>query len=130
MACRDAVQDLCCTVVSLTLVVAPQAAAEAAPKNSGFFGAFAGAFEAFLKVLDDGLEKLHVPYRWAGGWNTRAKRVLPVLLVCDSGLEELNVRPAPHTACCKRPGHQLCLTPPPLVCAICCRNGGCASPAC
>jgi hypothetical protein len=22
-------------------------------------------FESFLKVLDDGLEKLHVPYRWA-----------------------------------------------------------------
>ncbi|PRW39360.1 ALBINO3 chloroplastic isoform B [Chlorella sorokiniana] len=41
-----------------------QAAAEAAPKNSGFFGAFAGAFEAFLKVLDDGLEKLHVPYSY------------------------------------------------------------------
>ena len=43
---------------------AVEAAAEA-PKNSGFFGAFAGAFEAFLKVLDDGLEKLNVPYRWA-----------------------------------------------------------------
>lgn len=35
-------------------------------KNSGFFGAFAGAFETFLKVLDDGLEKVGVPYRWAG----------------------------------------------------------------
>lgn len=57
----------------------PQAAAEAAPKNSGFFGAFAGAFEAFLKVLDDGLEKLHVPYRWAGGNSMRAEHVSHVL---------------------------------------------------
>lgn len=34
-----------------------------ANKNGGFFGAFASAFEAFLKVLDDGLEKAGVPYR-------------------------------------------------------------------
>ncbi len=46
----------------LCVQAAVEAAAEA-PKNSGFFGAFAGAFEAFLKVLDDGLEKLNVPYR-------------------------------------------------------------------
>ena len=45
------------------------AAADAAPvaDNGGFFGAFASGFESFLKVLDEGLEKAGVPYRWVGG---------------------------------------------------------------
>lgn len=49
-----------------TAADAAAAAGDAAPeaaKGGGFFGAFATVFESFLKVLDDGLEKLHVPYR-------------------------------------------------------------------
>ena len=43
--------------------VADAAEAAKAAKSGGFFGAFASAFEQFLKVLDDGLEKAGVPYR-------------------------------------------------------------------
>ena len=44
---------------------AGDAAAEVVTKNGGFFGGFATAFEQFLKVLDDGFEKVGVPYRCA-----------------------------------------------------------------
>ncbi|PSC67864.1 inner membrane PPF-chloroplastic isoform B [Micractinium conductrix] len=43
---------------------AGDAAAEVVTKNGGFFGGFATAFEQFLKVLDDGFEKVGVPYSY------------------------------------------------------------------
>jgi hypothetical protein len=45
---------------------AAPAVAEVAKKNGGFFGAFASAFETFLKVLDQGIEKVGIPYRCVG----------------------------------------------------------------
>lgn len=43
---------------------AAPAVAEVAKKNGGFFGAFASAFETFLKVLDQGIEKVGIPYSY------------------------------------------------------------------
>ncbi|EIE23496.1 hypothetical protein COCSUDRAFT_15426 [Coccomyxa subellipsoidea C-169] len=43
---------------------ATDAAAEAVQRDNGWFGFFTGPFETVLKVLDTGLDKLHVPYSY------------------------------------------------------------------
>jgi hypothetical protein len=60
----SAAVDAASNAASALVDAAPQVAEEV-DKNGGFFGAFSGAFEAFLKVLDGSLEKIGVPYRCA-----------------------------------------------------------------
>ncbi|BDA47392.1 Inner membrane protein PPF-1, chloroplastic [Coccomyxa sp. Obi] len=43
---------------------ATDAAAEVVQRDNGWFGFFTGPFETVLKVLDSGLDKLHVPYSY------------------------------------------------------------------